>query len=197
MKKFAEFFATFAFLGKIKYCPGTFGSLCAFPIVYMIVHVTIKEQIVFSFSSLNYAESELFTFLIISLTINILLFILGTYCSSLYVKQTEREDPKEVIIDEVVGQMLVINLSIFSLAFAHYSRITEYLSPGMIDFVFLFLLPFSLFRVFDIIKPWPINWLDNNIKGGIGIMLDDLLAAFFAVVTQYVITFLIIDWLGQ
>ncbi len=39
---------------------------------------------------------------------------------------------------------------------------------------------FVLFRLFDIVKPWPIRWLDRNVSGGLGIMLDDILAAVFA-----------------
>jgi phosphatidylglycerophosphatase A len=53
-----------------------------------------------------------------------------------------------------------------------------------------------LFRLFDIIKPWPINWLDKNIKGGIGIMVDDIVAAIFASVIHYAIIFTLIDWFG-
>jgi phosphatidylglycerophosphatase A len=43
------------------------------------------------------------------------------------------------------------------------------------------LLAFALFRCFDILKPWPINWLDERVHGGFGVMLDDLLAALYAV----------------
>lgn len=42
------------------------------------------------------------------------------------------------------------------------------------------LLGFLLFRLFDICKPWPIHWLDQRVKGGIGIMVDDILAAAYA-----------------
>ncbi|GAB5415370.1 MAG: phosphatidylglycerophosphatase A [Congregibacter sp.] len=41
-------------------------------------------------------------------------------------------------------------------------------------------LGFLLFRVFDILKPWPINWLDQHVEGGVGIMVDDVLAGFMA-----------------
>jgi phosphatidylglycerophosphatase A len=41
-------------------------------------------------------------------------------------------------------------------------------------------LGFALFRVFDIVKPWPIRWLDAQLKGGFGVMLDDALAALMA-----------------
>ncbi len=39
---------------------------------------------------------------------------------------------------------------------------------------------FALFRLFDIVKPWPVSWADRSIKGGLGVMLDDLLAAAYA-----------------
>ena len=45
------------------------------------------------------------------------------------------------------------------------------------------LLGFVLFRLFDIVKPWPISWLDNKVHGGIGIMLDDIVAGIFALIT--------------
>jgi phosphatidylglycerophosphatase A len=53
------------------------------------------------------------------------------------------------------------------------------------------LLGFALFRVFDIFKPWPISWLDRHVHGGLGIMLDDILAGTFAgVCLQLIIVFL-------
>lgn len=42
------------------------------------------------------------------------------------------------------------------------------------------LIGFVLFRCFDIVKPWPIKWIDNSVQGGLGIMLDDVIAGFFA-----------------
>jgi phosphatidylglycerophosphatase A len=44
------------------------------------------------------------------------------------------------------------------------------------------LLAFALFRFFDIVKPWPIGWCDARLKGGLGVMVDDLVAALFAIV---------------
>jgi phosphatidylglycerophosphatase A len=41
---------------------------------------------------------------------------------------------------------------------------------------------FILFRFFDILKPWPISWIDKHVEGGMGIMLDDVLAAVFALI---------------
>jgi phosphatidylglycerophosphatase A len=122
----------------------------------------------------------------------IVLFIAGTYFTSLYIKETGREDPKEVVIDEVVGQMFTILLSCLASSFVHNSSLSEKLSSDTIDFIFMFVLPFGLFRFFDIVKPWPINWIDKNIKGGIGVMLDDILAAIFAITMCYAITFTIV-----
>jgi phosphatidylglycerophosphatase A len=51
-------------------------------------------------------------------------------------------------------------------------------------------LGFALFRIFDILKPWPIRWIDQSVKGGLGIMLDDVLAGVFAAI----VLLLAVDW---
>jgi phosphatidylglycerophosphatase A len=197
--QFAEFFTTFFYIGKIKYCPGTFGSLAAFPLCYLIVYFSITSELIFSESFFSFAnftdiQTQLIMLFAINIFICLLLFIFGIYFSSIYAEYTNKEDPKEVVIDEVVGQMLTVILSCFSVIFINYSEVVKHLSFSMINLIFLFALPFILFRLFDIIKPWPINWLDKNIKGGIGIMIDDIVAAIFASVVHYAITFMIIDW---
>ena len=78
-------------------------------------------------------------------------------------------DPQEIVIDEVVGQMLPL------LAIPIYETLhpisEEYYCIGA----------FILFRLFDIWKPFPINYVDNNIGGALGIMLDDILAGFYSI----------------
>jgi phosphatidylglycerophosphatase A len=189
----AKLVTTFFYIGRIKYCPGTFGSLVAFPLCYMVIYFVITKQIIFSFSRLDLAEEQLITIFSILLIVAISLFILGAYYSEIYINNIKQEDPKEIVIDEVVGQMLVIIFCSISVIFVHNSNITKYLNNNTIDLLFLFILPFGLFRFFDIVKPWPINWFDQNIKGGIGVMLDDVLAAIFASVIHYVITFTLMD----
>jgi len=49
---------------------------------------------------------------------------------------------------------------------------------------------FALFRLFDIVKPWPINWLDKKIHGGLGIMLDDVVAGLYAAAAAALIGYL-------
>jgi phosphatidylglycerophosphatase A len=195
LNKLSECIATFFYIGKIKYCPGTFGSLAAFPLCYLISYysfffstqlpigpVTIPRQLIMVFAA--------------NILCSVLLFIIGTFFSSIYARYKMQDDPKEAVIDEVVGQMLTVALSFPSVLFVITSEIPRFMSTGLVFFIFLFLLPFILFRFCDIIKPWPINWLDKNIKGGIGIMLDDILAAIFAAILHYAITFTLISWFG-
>ncbi len=80
------------------------------------------------------------------------------------------DDPQEIVIDEVAGQMMPL------LAIPIYE--TLYPLPNIYYFVSAFLL----FRLFDIWKPYPINYIDNNIKGSLGIMLDDVFAGLYAII---------------
>ena len=192
--KIAEFFATVCYIGKIKIAPGTFGSLAAFPICYIIMDFTLKNQVVFQISGFNQNEQQFLSLFCIEMFATIVLFIVGTYFTNIYIKDMKEQDPREVVIDEVVGQMLVIILSSFSVLFLYTSSLPQKIDESYTDFIFLFLLPFVLFRIFDIFKPWPINWLDTNIKGGLGVMIDDVAAAVFAVVFQYVIVFFVLQF---
>lgn len=192
-KQFSEFFVTFFYIGKIKYCPGTFGSLAAFPLCYAIMYFIVDNKIIIPFANLTLNEAQLVSVVIVASFICLLLLILGTYFTKIYLNYTDSKDPKEVVIDEVVGQMLTVILVFFSVVFANESNLVKYFSTLKVSIILLFILPFCLFRFFDIIKPLPINWLDKNVKGSLGVMVDDLAAAIFAVVTQYAIVFVLID----
>jgi len=86
-------------------------------------------------------------------------FLVGWWAAAVYVRRTGADDPSEVVIDEVAGQWLV-------------------LAAVPLDPV-LYLAGFLLFRLLDITKPWPARWADRNIHGGLGVMLDDMLAAAY------------------
>jgi phosphatidylglycerophosphatase A len=75
-------------------------------------------------------------------------------------QDSESKDNSLIVIDEVAGMLI-------ALSFIAHDAI-------------LYFLGFLLFRLFDILKPWPISWVDRNIKGGLGILLDDLIAGFAA-----------------
>lgn len=92
-------------------------------------------------------------------------FIIGVWAANDYMARTGAEDPGPVVIDEVAGQWMV-------------------LSVVPLDFTW-FLIGFALFRLFDVVKPWPVNVMDNNIKGGFGVMADDIGAAVYAAAIAY------------
>ena len=99
-----------------------------------------------------------------SLTVaTVIVFTIGWWAAATVAKASAIEDPGAVVIDEVAAQWLV-------------------LLPAPLD-PLTYTLAFLLFRFFDIWKPWPVRWAERHVKGGLGIMLDDLLAAVYAVVS--------------
>ncbi len=102
-----------------------------------------------------------------------IVFVVGIMATDRYMTESGLSgDPKEVVIDEVSGMWLV--LAFVPMTFTGYA------------------IAFGLFRFFDILKPWPISWADRHIKGGLGVMLDDTLAAIAAIV----VCLLAKRWLG-
>lgn len=190
----ARIIATFFYIGHIRVAPGTFGSLPAFAICYMILYFVENNKIVFNIFEFNPVLQLLMSTFLIGIFCTFLMFIIGVISTHIYLKDKADKDPKEVVIDEVVGQMLVIILSSVSIIFVYSSTMPQFYNDFALKFVFLFLLPFALFRFFDIIKPWPINWLDRNVKGALGVMLDDIAAAVFATIIHFAIVFFILDF---
>jgi phosphatidylglycerophosphatase A len=194
LKVFLEFIVTFFFVGKIRFAPGTFGSLAAFPFAYLMLLLITKYHILTFFNSIL-GTPEIIGIFILLLAVDFILFIIGVITSSLYIKKySSCQDPKEIVIDEVVGQVLTSILCFFGNAMIAETPLIKDFSSEVLNFVFIFLLPFTLFRVFDIFKPWPIGFIDQNVKGGLGVMLDDVLAAIFATVIFYSIIFGILNF---
>ena len=86
-------------------------------------------------------------------------------------------DPQEIVIDEFVGQMLPL------LAIPIYE--TLYLLPK----IYYCIPAFLLFRLFDIAKPYPVSYVDKNVNGAIGIMLDDIFAGIYTIISLVIIFF--------
>lgn len=124
-------------VGKIPFAPGTWGSLLGLLAWFAI-------------------QPKLFA----GLSMIVVVSALGYWAVSQYEQQSQTHDPKEVIIDEVIGMWITL------LAF----DVTP-LSLG---------LGFVLFRFFDILKPFPIGWLDRRVGGALGTILDDVVAGVFA-----------------
>lgn len=190
----AKIIATLFYVGNIRVAPGTFGSLLAFPICYMILYFVENNKIVFNISDFDIMWQLIFSTFLFGFSCVFILFIIGIISTHIYIKDKPDRDPKEVVIDELVGQMLVIMLCSISIIFVYSSTMPQFYSGFTLKFIFLFLLPFSLFRFFDIIKPWPIDWLDRNVKGALGVMLDDIAAALFATVLHFAIVFFVLDF---
>lgn len=180
------------FIGRIKYAPGTFGSLLAFPINYYIAIFTMQSGYLLPLDIKSEFIKEFVTVLFFLLASALILFVIGIIASNYYMKRKAAHDPSEIVIDEVVGQMLTSSLTLVSVAFIYASEYGAKIDKGFIDFICYFLLPFILFRACDIIKPWPIGWMDKNIKGGLGVMLDDVAAAILASILHFAIIFIFI-----
>lgn len=194
LKKIAEIISTVFFIGRIKYAPGTFGSLPAFPLCYMIMHFTLHNKVAFPLGGFDFQEQQIVSLFVIELIAAVFLFIVGTFFTHIYIQGKQDKDPKEVVIDETVGQMLTVIFCSFSVILTYTTSLPTYFNASYIDIMFLVVMPFILFRLFDICKPWPINWLDKNIKGALGVMLDDIAAAVFAIVTHYALVLVILDF---
>ena len=130
-----RFAATFFYLGKLPFAPGTWGSLGAL-LLWLLLPI--------SFS--------------IHLSVIVFLFVLGVYSSNKMAIYLNDHDPSEVVIDEAVG----MGISLFML-------------PHSFG---LYLLAFILFRIIDVLKPSFIYRV-QDLSGGWGIMLDDVLAGLF------------------
>ena len=141
-------------LGKVPKIPGTFGSLATVIILYYFFHI------------LNISSNIIFIGLII-------IFIYSFSAVATYIKDNENKDPKEIIIDEFIGQSIPIYLY-------EISHGTEK-SPN--EAIIFYCVCFVLFRFFDIAKPFPVNFFDKNFKNSFGVIMDDVCAGFYVVLS--------------
>lgn len=157
----AILFCTCSSVGRIPFAPGTWGSLAG-----------VLIAAIFS----SYYEW---------MVISILFFFLGWLCSNIFEKKSGIHDSKEIVIDEVVGQIL---------AFLVFGLVVDNMLPAAINqenILYAPIILFITFRAFDIVKRGPVGWVDKNVKGGLGVMLDDVVAGVLAGVTSALI-FLVI-----
>ena len=97
----------------------------------------------------------------------LLLFLVGWAASNRVVAANRASDPQIIVVDEVVGQWLTLAVA----------------PPDLLAYA----LGFALFRAADILKPWPASWADRRVKGGLGVMLDDVLAALYSAALLWLI----------
>ena len=153
-KKFNTLFVTMLGIGNIKIIPGTFGSLATIILIYIFFHI------------LNVSPNIILAGLV-------LIFIYSFPAITNYIKYSDNKDPKEIIIDEFIGQSIPIYLY-------EISHGTEKSSDEAVIF---YLICFVLFRFFDIKKPFPVSFFDKNFKNSFGVVMDDVCAGLYVVLS--------------
>ncbi|THH38741.1 phosphatidylglycerophosphatase A [Aliishimia ponticola] len=145
----ARMIGTVLGVGYIRPAPGTWGSLVALPWAWLL-HV-------------------LGGFPLLALAI-VVGFAKGWWATQVMTRDSEDEDPSEIVIDEVIGQWIAVA----ALSYPAWSMGLDILVlwPGWIA-------AFLLFRLFDIWKPGPVGWADRR-GDALGVMLDDVIAGLFA-----------------
>tara|TARA_B100000787_G_scaffold136609_1_gene105436 strand:- start:64 stop:567 length:504 start_codon:yes stop_codon:yes gene_type:complete len=154
IKTFNSFLVTMFGLGKIKFMPGTFGSLATTIFLFYLFH------------TLNISSN-------IILIGWIIIFIYSFYAVSTYIIDSKNKDPREIIIDEFLGQSIPIYLY-------EISHGTTKTGDQAIIYYSLF---FILFRYFDIMKPFPVSFFDKSFKNSFGVIMDDICAGLYVVLT--------------
>ena len=152
LNKINFLFVTLFGIGKIKKIPGSFASLATTLFLFFLFYV------------LNVLPS-------IVLISVIIIFFISLYAVSIFIKDLDNKDPKEVVIDEFIGQSIPICL--YEIAHEGPKETNEVLT-------FYFIM-FILFRIFDIAKPYPVSYYDKNFKNSFGVIMDDVCAGLYVV----------------
>ena len=152
IKKINFLFVTLFGIGKIRKIPGSIASLATILFLFFLFHiVNIDPNIV-----------------LISL---IIIFCVSLYAVNIFIKDLDDKDPKEIVIDEFIGQSIPICL--YEIAHEGIKEMNQVLT-------FYFIM-FILFRIFDIAKPYPVSYYDKNFKNSFGVIMDDVCAGLYVV----------------
>ena len=152
LNKINFLFVTLFGVGKIKKIPGSIASLLTTVFLFFLFHV------------LNFSPQ------IILISV-IVIFFISLYSVNIFIKDLDNKDPKEVVIDEFIGQSIPICLY----EIAHEGTKETY---QVLTFYFIM---FVLFRIFDIVKPYPVSYYDKNFKNSFGVIMDDVAAGLYVV----------------
>ena len=154
IKKINILFVTMLGLGRIPKIPGTFGSLATVILLYIFFHI------------LDLSSILIFVFLIV-------IFVFSFKAVALYIEDNANKDPKEIVIDEFIGQ----SIPIFMYEISHGTE------KSFDEAIIFYGVCFILFRFFDIVKPFPINFFDKKFKNSFGVIMDDICAGFYVVLS--------------
>ena len=157
MKKINLLISTFFGNGYISKIPGTFTSLSTSIILYILFELL-------NFKNLNYI-----------LILYSIVFFYSFYAVMDSETEFENNDPRQIVIDEVLGQAMPLILTV-------YLSINNLID---IPVEIYYLLSFVLFRFFDIVKPFPVSYFDKKHKNFFGIIMDDIMAGLYSMIIIY------------
>ena len=152
LNKINFLFVTLFGIGKIKKIPGSFASLATTLFLFFLFHI------------LNVSPS-------IVLISVIIIFFISLYAVNIFIKDLDNKDPKEVVIDEFIGQS--IHICLYEIAHEGAKETDQVLT--------YYFIMFLLFRIFDIAKPFPVSYYDKNFKNSFGVIMDDVCAGLYVV----------------
>ena len=160
MKKINVLISTFFGYGYLTKIPGTVASFVTTLFIYIAFEILDYEDLKFS------------------LILFIIVFFYSFYAVKDAESEFEKKDPGQIVIDEVLGQAMPLILLL-------YLNQTNQIS---IPVEIYYIISFFVFRFFDIIKPFPVNYFDRNFKNYFGIIMDDIMAGLYSMMVIYLIS---------
>ena len=152
ISKIIFLFVTLFGIGKISKIPGSVASLITTIFLFFLFHV------------INFSPNFI-------LILVIFIFFISLYAVNIFIKDLDNKDPKEIVVDEFIGQSIPICL--YEIAHDGVKETTQVL-------IFYFIM-FVLFRIFDVVKPFPVSYYDKNFKNSFGVIMDDVCAGLYVV----------------
>ncbi len=141
-------------IGKFKLIPGTFGSFATVILLYFLFHILeINSNLI-----------------LLGLVV---IFIYSFSAVTNHTKNKENKDPGEIVIDEFIGQSIPIYLY----------EISHGTNKDPNEALIFYALCFVLFRYFDIMKPFPVSYFDKKHKNSFGVIMDDVCAGLYVVLS--------------
>tara|TARA_S200000501_G_C20819032_1_gene741936 strand:+ start:1281 stop:1775 length:495 start_codon:yes stop_codon:yes gene_type:complete len=152
LNKINFLFVTLFSIGKLPKIPGSYASLVTTLFLYFLFHYLLFPPNIF-------------------LYILIIIFLISLISINFFIKNLDNKDPKEIVIDEFIGQSIPICL--YEIAHEGTKETSQVLT-------FYFIM-FILFRIFDIVKPYPVSYYDKHFKNSFGVVMDDVCAGLYVV----------------
>ena len=153
LNKINFLFVTLFGIGKIKKVPGSFASLATTLFLFFLFHILNIFPNIILFSV-------------------IIIFFISLYAVDIFIKDLTNKDPKEVVIDEFIGQSIPICLY----------EVVHNIPKETDQILKFYFIMFILFRIFDITKPYPVSYYDKNFKNSFGVIMDDVCAGLYVVI---------------